>query len=155
MRLVDIVMVETLFLFARASYAKFVNLCTDPPSSMRQGVFSTSLRLSVNPHASPDATDPSVLVRASFAPTCAAMNSGLDEAFDSSLTVIDNMQRIMLPVHMQASDGAGSLCALDHELCLARAGTRAMLQSHYADGTSRSFCSLHFPASHSCGLSVR
>ena len=51
------------------------------------------------------------------------MNAGLDEAFDASLAMADNMQRVMLPIHMQASDGPGSLAALDNELCRARAQT--------------------------------
>jgi dynein heavy chain len=132
LRMVDFVMVESLFQFARTSYNQFVNLCNNPPSSMRQGVFSTSLLLRVNPGASPDAA-PEQAVRALFSPTSAAMNAGLDEAFDASLTVIDNMQRIMLPVHMQVSDGPGSLAALDHYLCRLRAGTRSMVESHYIE----------------------
>eukprot|EP00946_MAST-07B_sp_MAST-7B-sp1_P003364 g3364.t1 len=132
LRMVDFVMVESLFEFAQESYNQFVHLCTNPPTSMRQGVFSTSLLLRVNPGASPDAV-PEQAVRVMFSPTLAAMNAGLDEAFDASLTVIDNMQRIMLPLNMQVSDGPGSLAALDHHLCRLRAGTRKMVESHYAE----------------------
>ena len=130
LRMIDFLMVESLFMFARTSYAGFQKLCAEPPASMRQGVFSTALRLQVNPNAL-ETAEPEQRVRVIFNPTSAAMNAGLDEAFDASLAMADNMQRVMLPIHMQASDGPGSLAALDNELCRARAQTRSTVVEHF------------------------
>jgi dynein heavy chain len=134
LRMIDFIMIESLFVFARTSYEQFQKLCAEPPASMRQGVFSTALRLQVNPNAI-ETAEPEQRVRVVFNPTCAAMNSGLDEAFDASLAMIDNMQRVMLPIHMQASDGPGALAALDNSLCRARAHTRNTVSEHYKEGS--------------------
>ena len=132
LRMIDFLMIESLFMLARTSYAKFQKLCAEPPASMRQGVFSTALRLQVNPNAS-ETAEPEQRVRVVFNPTCAAMNAGLDDAFDASLSMIDSMQRVMLPIHMQASDGPGSLAALDNKLCFARATMRSKVSQHFVE----------------------
>ena len=132
LRMIDFLMIESLFMLARNSYAKFQKLCAEPPASMRQGVFSTALRLQVNPNAL-ETAEPEQRVRVVFNPTCAAMNAGLDDAFDASLSMIDSMQRVMLPIHMQASDGPGSLAALDNKLCFARATMRSKVSQHFVE----------------------
>ena len=120
LKLIDRMLIETMFLHARDSYEMFVDLCSTPRSSLRMGVVKVGIDLGPN------------IGEFRFHPSQAAMTSRIDELVDGMLTVMNNAPRLSLPSSAGMPLAAGELLFRDEALVAMRGNVRDIIAKGYA-----------------------